>query len=114
MGVEQDVRHHAALCEGHVLCWPQTAQDALLTMATSKLVTNGGVSWHSDSDAHTFETAYACVVAADFDVVDNASLLAPKTQWSRCKLDVSKTIMLTCERLIITDYQQHTWLSITR
>lgn len=75
--VEQDVRAHAALCEGHVLSGPQAAEDALLAVAARELVADGGVARHSHRDAHALEASRAHVIAADFDVVHHAGLLAP-------------------------------------
>lgn len=77
MGVEQDVGAHAALGEGHVLGGPQATQDALLAVAASELVPDGGVARHSHGDTDVFEAARAAVVAAHLDVVHHAGLLAP-------------------------------------
>lgn len=76
--VEQDVGGHAALGERHVLGGPQAAQDALLTVATGKLVTDGGVSWYSYGDADSFKVPCASVVAADLYIVDYTGLLIPR------------------------------------
>lgn len=83
--VEQDVGHHATLAEGHVLGRPQTTQDALLPVATGKLVADGGVTWHAQCDADAFETARPCVVATYFDVIHDAAFLTPGEQKGKKK-----------------------------
>lgn len=75
--IEQDVRRHAALCEGHVLGGPQPAQDALLAMAAGELVADGGVTRHSHGHAHAAEAACPRVVATHLNVVHDAALLTP-------------------------------------
>lgn len=42
MRVEENVWHHSAFCEWHVLGWPQPAQDAFLPVPAGKFVTD---SW---------------------------------------------------------------------
>mmetsp|Transcript_90339 Transcript_90339/g.264307 ORF Transcript_90339/g.264307 Transcript_90339/m.264307 type:complete len:628 (+) Transcript_90339:235-2118(+) len=42
--VEEDVRRDAALCEGHVLCWPQEAHHTFLTVARRELVAHHWVA----------------------------------------------------------------------
>lgn len=78
MRVEQDVRAHAALGEGHVLRRPQAAQDSFLTVSAGELVTNGGVPGNAVCDANVLETASAGVIAAHLDIVHYAALLVPE------------------------------------
>lgn len=75
--VEQDVRGHAALGEGHVLRGPQATQDTLLTVSAGEFVSDGGVPGNAVRDAHAFEAACAGVIAAHFDIVHHAIFLAP-------------------------------------
>lgn len=77
VGVEQDVGTHATFSEGHVLGRPQAAQDALLSMTAGKFITNGGISWHSYSDADAFKPACASIVTTHLYIVNDTGLLAP-------------------------------------
>lgn len=78
MWVEQDVRSHATLTERHVLSWPQTTQNTLLTMPAGKLVSDCGVAWYSHRNTHTLEAACSGVIAACFNVVHYTTLLTPE------------------------------------
>lgn len=77
MRVEQDVGTHATFSKGHVLGRPQAAQDALLSMAAGKFITNGGISWHSCSDAHAFKLARASIITTHLYIVNDTGLLTP-------------------------------------
>lgn len=77
MRIKQNVRHHATLSERHVLGWPQSAQNALLTMSAGKLISNGWVPGDADCDADTLELPTAHVVTTHFDVVHNTVFFTP-------------------------------------
>ncbi len=82
--VEQDVRAHAALSEGHVLRGPQSAQDSLLTVSAGELVSDGGVSGNAGCEANALEATSAGVIAAHLDVVNHTALLIPE-EIQRCR-----------------------------
>lgn len=75
--IEQNVRDHPALCEWHVLHWPQPAQDALLPMTTGKFIPNSWVPRDSHRDANTLEPATSGVITAHLDVIHNTVFFTP-------------------------------------
>lgn len=82
MRIEQDVRAHAALGEGHVLRGPQATQDTFLTVSAGELVSDGGVSGNTGCDANALEAASASIIAAHLDVVHYTALLVPAEKQS--------------------------------
>lgn len=78
MRVEQNVWDHPAFGKGHVLRWPQSAQDALLTMTAGKLVSDGWIPRDSHCDANTLEFPTAGVITAHFDVIHNTIFFTPR------------------------------------
>lgn len=77
MRVEEDVRHHSTFGKGHVFSWPQSAQDAFLSMTAGKFVSNCRIPGDSESDAYTLESSSSSIITAYLDVIYNTSFLIP-------------------------------------
>lgn len=78
MRIKQNVRHHPTLSKRHVLSWPQSAQNALLSVTAGKFISDSWIPRDSYRDTDAFEFPTARIITTHFDVVHNTIFFTPR------------------------------------